>query len=209
MQSHLMQALAFVAGHPTETIAAISSAVSAAIAYLVYRSSIDPYVVAYLHLDGATLYLAVENIGSSPALDVSFEMVGKLTRGETFDRYFEKSFIRKGIPVLMPGYSLKTAVGVAMDYEEECDEAPTISISFRRRAHGPWRSEATSYPLDWTPFTAIVSTETPREKMEHEITRAAKAFADDARDRKRNGAKAATALEKIANSVVAENATTG
>lgn len=188
---------------------AIAATASAIIAKIVYHSSIDPYVVAYLHVDGITLYLVVENIGSSPALDVSFKMAGKLTRGETFERYFEKSFIRKGIPVLMPGYSLKTAVGVAMDYEDECDDAPSVSVSFKRRARGPWKNETAVYPLDWTPFTAIISTETPHETMEHEITRAAKAFADDARERKKNGAKAAVALEAIANSVVAENATTG
>ena len=204
-----MQIPAFVSGHPTETIAAISSAVSAAIAYLVYRNSIDPYVVAYLHIEDVTLYLVVENIGSYPALDVSFKMSGNLTRGDDFDSYFKRSFVYRGIPVLMPGYSLKTAVGVAMDYEDECDEAPSISISFKRRAHGPWKSETAAFPLDWTPFTAIVSTESSREAMEKEITRAAKAFADNAREHKRNETKTSSALEEIANAVVAESATTG
>lgn len=188
---------------------AIAATASAIIAKLVYRSSVDPYVVAYLHIEDVTLYLVVENIGSSPALDVSFKMSGNLTRGDDFASYFGKSFVYKGIPVLMPGYSLKTAVGVAMDYEDECEEAPSISVSFKRRAHGPWKSETAAYPLDWTPFTAIVSTESSRESMEKELTRAAKAFADNARERKKNETKAASALEEIASAVVADSATTG
>lgn len=159
-------------------LGAIISIVNVVIAYLVYRSNVDPYVVAYLHPDAPSLFLVVENIGSSPALDVEFRMNGNIARGETCEEYFARSFVAKGIPVLMPGYPLKTMVGSIKDYPDEAENPATIEVRFKRKGICPFRTERLEYSLDWSQFSGSLSTVSSREKMESAVTKAANAHAE-------------------------------
>lgn len=119
-------------------IAALSAAVSARMAHLVYRDSCTPYIVVYTECKNRIVYLVVENIGEAPALDVAMVIDGgNLSPVPQLQSKIDESFVGKGLKVLMPGSYRTTALAQASDYIGEEYENRAAHVEYRKARRFP------------------------------------------------------------------------
>lgn len=96
-------------------VSGVAAVASGVIAWKVYRSQSSPDVIAYVdaaHEGSVTAALFVKNIGTAPAYDVAFSVDGTVPTEERFDKEAVDSFLSKEIPMLPPGSTRGTYLGV-------------------------------------------------------------------------------------------------
>ncbi len=138
------------------------------IALYLYWVAQRPDVVAYLSHDrdnGCVLFV-VENVGRGVAEDVK---VDKFDFGLVQEKYRDfvrgRSFLTKGIPVLVPGASRNTVVLDGPEIKDYDSIVSQVSLSYKRK--GFWRPklENRSFPLDYYSFSGSIYTKSDLHKL--------------------------------------------
>lgn len=165
-----------VAALAVSTIAAISAIASVVIAYKVYRRNTNPRVVAYIDKADTLLLLVIANIGSSPALDVQIDIDGKVTYADPFEAEFGRSFVSRGVPVLMPGSARSTVIGPAGAFPKVPKRMPVAKVSYKNSHRSLAIRFEDEYELDWTSFALALHAQDAQADMARALTAAAKKY---------------------------------
>lgn len=132
--SHI-SSIAGIAGDIATVAAAVISAIALFVAlYAGYRSEL-PQVVASLEFDGDRncIYLVVQNLGKGVAYDILLSGYDDAVWMERFRPQVSKSFVTKGIPILVPGAKRSTVVAAGRIMDEMKDVSSPLLITYSER----------------------------------------------------------------------------
>ena len=140
-------------------IAAVSSSI---VAVLTYRKSKAPEVIAYLEADRdrGTLLLVVKNIGNGVAYDLSLD-VGDLPVKGDLKKNVDESFVRSGIPMLVPEAQRSAIIHQIGDAVREYgDRTYWASLSYYRSrgGHRPRLPISVKFVLEYYTFAGALYT---------------------------------------------------
>lgn len=117
-------------------VSALAAVASVWVALYISHRSKWPDVVAYLEadLDSGTTDLVVRNIGDSPAYDVRVGFGVDYTLVQpVFQKGASGSFVRTGIPMLVPGSERRTTVFENGWGSEHATDTCEVDVSFGRK----------------------------------------------------------------------------
>ena len=153
------------------------------VALYLYWASQRPDVIAYLShdRDNGCVVFVVENVGKGVARDVKFESFEfDLVQEKHRDFVRERSFLAKGIPVLVPGANRNTVVLDGSEIKDHDSFAPEVTVTYRRRRFRGYKTETRSFPLDYYSFAGSIYTKSDL----HRLTLATEAIAAILKKRK-------------------------
>lgn len=140
-------------------VSSVAVVASFIVAYCVYRDSGKPYVVVFLEhdRDHGCLSLVVSNLGNSAAKDVTFSDFNYSFVGNEFRNYIEtKSFLKKGIPMLVPGASRSTVI-LAGSMSSFADMNGQVKIAYKQKSiFRFWLKKTDCFTLDYYSFSGSV-----------------------------------------------------
>jgi len=134
----------------------LGSLLAVGVALYVFFASKRPQVVAYLdsRTDHGTLYFVVKNVGSGVAYDIKisgfdYEMVMQEVAPAV-----QASFVKKGVPMLVPDASRRTAIAeTGWAREHIAEKVPHIQVAYARmRACGRKKAMTEEFALDYYSF---------------------------------------------------------
>lgn len=117
-------------------VSSVAVVASFIVAYCVYRDPGKPYVVVFLEhdRDHECLSLVVSNLGKSAAKDIVFSDFNYSFVGNEFRNYIDtKSFLKKGIPMLVPGASRSTVI-LAGSMSSFADMSDQVKITYKQKS---------------------------------------------------------------------------
>lgn len=175
----LLEAIGEQASNWATVIATVISVVSLWVAIWVNHDSKKPQVIATFEFDSDKniVYLVVQNLGGGAAYDVRFSGYDEEIFMDQFRPHVLKSFVTKGIPILVPGSKRSTIVagGRIMDAMQDMSSEVTVTYC----EHGLIRKRvevSEEFTLEYSSFSGALYTdsETKRvrkalEKMEKDI----------------------------------------
>lgn len=140
-------------------VSSVAVVASFIVAYCVYRDSGKPYVVVFLEhdRDHECLSLVVSNLGKSAAKDIVFSDFNYSFVGNEFRNYIDtKSFLKKGIPVLVPGASRSTVI-LAGSMSSFADTSDQVKIAYKKKSiFRFWLKRTDYFTLDYYSFAGSV-----------------------------------------------------
>ena len=174
-----LSGLAAQASNWATVVATIISIVSLWVAIWVNHDSKKPQVIAAFEFDSDKniIYLVVQNLGGGAAYDVRFSGYDEEIFMDQFRPHVLKSFVTKGIPILVPGSKRSTIVagGRIMDAMQDASSEVTVTYGERGLIHKRVKVSEV-FTLEYSSFSGALYTdsETKRvrkalEKMEKDI----------------------------------------
>lgn len=132
-----------------------------------------PQIIAYIDIDhdkNAVSFI-VSNVGRGVAYNVSLSGFDNEIISERFRDDVHKSFISKGIPILVPGASRKTIIAAGRIMDEMGERVSPITVTYFERGMLRKRKKVCEeFILDYVSLTGSIYT--PSD--EHEICNAIK-----------------------------------
>lgn len=160
-------------------VATIISVVSLWVAIWVSHDAKRPQVIATFEFDSdkSIVYLVVQNLGGGAAYDVRFSGYDEEIFMDQFRPHVLKSFVTKGIPILVPGSKRSTIVAGGRIMDAMQDMSSEVTVTHRERGLIRKRVEVSEeFTLEYSTFSGALYTdsETKRvrkalEKMEKDI----------------------------------------
>lgn len=160
-------------------IATIISVVSLWLAIWVNHDAKRPQVIATFEFDSDKniVYLVVQNLGGGAAYDVRFSGYDEKIFMDQFRPHVLKSFVTKGVPILVPGSKRSTIVAGGRIMDAMQDMSSEVTVTHRERGLIRKRVEVSEeFTLEYSSFSGALYTdsETKRvrkalEKMEKDI----------------------------------------
>lgn len=160
-------------------VATIISVVSLWVAIWVNYDAKRPQVIATFEFDSDKniVYLVVQNLGGGAAYDVRFSGYDEEIFMDQFRPHVLKSFVTKGIPILVPSSKRSTIVAGGRIMDAMQDMSSALTVTYRERGLIRKRVEVSEeFTLDYSSFSGALYTdsETKRvrkalEKMEEDI----------------------------------------
>lgn len=138
------------------------------VALCLYWAAQRPDVIAYLShdRDNGCVFFIVENVGKGVARDIE---IGYFDFGFVQEKYRDyveqRSFLAKGIPVLVPGASRSTIILDGPEIKDYSMVVSEVSLSYRRRCFRRHKIEKVSFPLDYYSFSGSVYAKSDLHKM--------------------------------------------
>ena len=153
------------------TIAAVVAAL-----YFYWASQL-PDIIAYLShdRDNDCVVFIIENVGKGVAENVKFESFDfDLVQEKYRDFVRKRSFLSKGIPILVPGANRSTVVLSGPEIKG-CDMlVSNVGIAYQRKRFWWYKTEKRSFSLDYYSFAGTIYTKSDL----HRLTVAVEAIAD-------------------------------
>ncbi len=144
------------------TIAAVLAAL-----YL-YRADQRPDIIAYLShdRDNGCVIFVVENVGKGVARDLRIDFFDFGMIQEQFrDFVRERSFVSKGIPLLVPGENRSTIVLSEPEIKDYPSVKAEVELSYKRKGLVRPRTEKRSFSLDYYSFPGSIYTKSDLHKL--------------------------------------------
>lgn len=175
----LLETIGDQASNWATVVATIISVVSLWVAIWVNYDAKRPQVIATFEFDSDKniVYLVVQNLGGSAAYDVRFFKYDEEIFMDQFRPHVLKSFVTKGIPILVPGSKRSTIVAGGRIMDAMQDMSSDVTVTYRE--HGLIRKRvevSEEFTLEYSSFSGALYTdsETKRvrkalEKMEKDI----------------------------------------
>jgi hypothetical protein len=159
-------------------IASTAAAIAAVfVALYVHHDSKTAQVVAYLEHDrdhGAML-LMVKNFGSGIARDIEIDGFDCPTSDNKLGGYIAKSFIFRGIPMLVSGASRSTVIMSGKDLSEFSDSRNEITLKYCVRSFwGRQKTVEDRCVLDYYSFAGSTYTKSDIHEIAHRLESIAK-----------------------------------
>lgn len=174
-----MPSCEFIIGTAVDALSAVAAIAAVVVAlYVCYRAD-RPDVVVYLEhsIDRTMVELVVANLGKGVARDVRFEGAGKELAQKEFQESFGRSFVRTGIPVLVPGGSRRTTLAAGNGTTTMQDVAATVTISYlRKRAIRGHKRESEEFLLEYKSFVGSVGVRSDFHEMKLGVQKIAKSL---------------------------------
>ena len=177
----LLETIGDQASNWATVVATIISVVSLWVAIWVNYDAKRPQVIATFEFDSDKniVYLVVQNLGGSAAYDVRFFKYDEEIFMDQFRPHVLKSFVTKGIPILVPGSKRSTIVAGGRIMDAMQDMSSDVTVTYRERGLIRKRVEVSEeFTLEYSSFSGALYTdsETKRvrkalEKMEKDIDR--------------------------------------
>ena len=148
------------------TMAGTVSAVLVAL-YL-YWAAQRPDVIAYLShdRDNDCIVFVVENLGKGVARDLKFDSFDfDLVQERYRDFVRNRSFLSKGVPVLVPGASRSTVILCGPEIKDYDSVVSEVSISYMRKGFCGLVTEKHNFPLDYYSFSGSIYTKSDLHKI--------------------------------------------
>lgn len=175
----LLEAIGEQASNWATVIATVISVVSLWVAIWVNHDSKKPQVIATFEFDSDKniVYLVVQNLGGGAAYDVRFSGYDEEIFMDQFRPHVLKSFVTKGIPILVPGSKRSTIVAGGRIVDAMQDMSSEVTVTYCERGLIRRRVEVSEeFTLEYSSFSGALYTdsETKRvrkalEKMEKDI----------------------------------------
>lgn len=143
-------------------IATVISMVSLWLAIRVNNDSKKPQVVVSLEYDNDknAMFLLVQNIGNGAAYNLSFSDYDESIFMSDLRSQVLKSFVTKGIPVLVPGAKRTTVVAAGQIMTELGDKSSDIHVAHKELGYfGRKRRVEEVFTLDYTSFAGSLYTQ--------------------------------------------------
>lgn len=175
----LLEAIGEQASNWATVIATVISVVSLWVAIWVNHDSKKPQVIATFEFDSDKniVYLVVQNLGGGAAYDVRFSGYDEEIFMDQFRPHVLKSFVTKGIPILVPGSKRSTIVAGGRIVDAMQDMSSEVTVTYCEHGLIRRRVEVSEeFTLEYSSFSGALYTdsETKRvrkalEKMEKDI----------------------------------------
>ena len=154
-------------------IASTAAAIVAVfVALYVHHDSKTAQVASYLEHDrdhGAML-LIVKNFGSGIARDIEIDGFDCPTSDNKLSEYIAKSFIVRGIPMLVPGASRSTVILCGRDLSEFSDSSNEITLRYHVRSFwGRRKTVEDKCVLDYYSFAGSTYTKSDMHEIAHRL----------------------------------------
>lgn len=130
-----LSVLADQASNWATVIAAIISAVSLWTAILVNHDAKKPQIIVSLEFNpdkNAVLFL-VQNLGEGVAYDISFSEYDESIFMDKYRQHAMNSFVKKGIPILVPGSKRSTIAAAGRIMDAMHDKKSAILVTYYER----------------------------------------------------------------------------
>ena len=142
------------------------------VALYVHHDSKTAQVAAYLEHDrdhGAML-LMVKNFGSGIARDIEIDGFDCPTSDKRLSEYIAKSFIVRGVPMLVPGASRSTVILCGRDLSEFSDSSNEIVLKYHVRSFwGRQKTVEDRCVLDYYSFAGSTYTKSDMHEIAHRL----------------------------------------
>ena len=175
----LLEIIGEQASNWSSVTATIISAVSLWVAIWVNHNTKRPQIIATFEFDSDKniVYLVVQNLGGAAAYDVRFSGYDEDIFMDQFRPHVLKSFVTKGIPILVPGSKRSTIVAGGRIMDAMQDMSSEVTVTYREHGLIRRRIEVSEeFILEYSSFSGALYTdsETKRvrkalEKMEKDI----------------------------------------
>ena len=133
-----------------------------------YWAAQRPDIVAYLSHDrdnGCVLF-EVKNIGKGVAMDVKIDSFDfDLVQDKYRDFVRERSFLTKGIPVLVSEDFRNTVILKGPEIKNFDSVVSRVSLSYKRKGFFRPKTEIRSFPLDYYSFCGSIYTKSDLHKL--------------------------------------------
>lgn len=133
-----------------------------------YWAAHRPDIIAYLSHDrdnGCVLF-EVKNIGKGAAMDVKIDSFNfDLVQDKYRDFVRERSFLAKGIPVLVPEACRNTVILKGPEIKNYDSVVSQVSLSYKRKGFLGPKTEKCSFPLDYYSFSGSIYTKSDLHKL--------------------------------------------
>lgn len=141
-------------------VLAASGAIAAVFVSLhIYWAAQKPNIIAYLSHDrdnGCVLF-EVKNLGKGVAMDLKIDSFDfGLVQDKYRDFVSERSFLTKGIPVLVPGAYRNTVILDGPDIKNFDSIVSQVSLSYKRKGFFGLKTEKRGFPLDYYSFCGSI-----------------------------------------------------
>lgn len=145
-----------------------SAIAAVAVSLYLYWAAQRPDIFAYLihDRDNGCVLFEVKNLGKGVAIDVKIESFDfELVQDKFRDFVRERSFLAKGIPVLVPEACRNTVILKGPKIKDFDSVVSQVSLSYKRK--GPFRlkTEKCSFPLDYYSFSGSIYTKSDLHKL--------------------------------------------
>lgn len=146
------------------TVIAMLVAVAAVLVSLfIYYHDKRPDVVAYIdsNPERSSVYFVLENVGKGVAYDVKVDGFDfGIAEEGVFREMAEKSFIGKGVPMLVPGKSRSTIIATPQYVKKHLAETSSeVGVSCCRKSLFGKRRQNSRFVLDYYSFANILRTD--------------------------------------------------
>ncbi len=142
------------------------------VAIYVHYDSKRPAIVAYLEhdRDHGCIYLVVSNQGNGIAYDVKITDFDYSLVESEHQEMARKSFLSRGIPVLVPNASRNTIIQAGAGMRECADKSGVIKLSYKEKGMLRKRHECTDeFVLDYYSFSGSIYVQSDLHEMKNAI----------------------------------------
>jgi len=149
-------------------IATIISVVSLWVAIWVNHDAKKPQVIVSFEFDSDKnmVYLVVQNLGNGAAYDVRFSGYDESVFMDQFRPHVLKSFVAKGIPVLVPGSKRTTIVAGGRIMDEMREKSSNMVVTYCERGLIRKRVEVSDeFTLEYASFSGALYTDSETKLM--------------------------------------------
>lgn len=150
-------------------VLAASGAIAAVFVSLhIYWAAQKPDIIAYLSHDrdnGCVLF-EVKNLGKGVAMDLKIDSFDfGLVQDKYRDFVRERSFLTKGIPVLVPEAYRNTVILDGPEIKNFDSVVSQVSLSYKRKGLFGSKTEERSFPLDYYSFSGSIYMKSDLHKL--------------------------------------------
>ncbi len=150
-------------------VLAASGAIAAVFVSLhIYWAAQKPDIIAYLSHDrdnGCVLF-EVKNLGKGVAMDLKIDSFDfGLVQDKYRDFVRERSFLTKGIPVLVPEAYRNTVILDGPEIKNFDSVVSQVSLSYKRKGFFGSKTEKRSFPLDYYSFSGSIYMKSDLHKL--------------------------------------------
>lgn len=149
-------------------IAASSALAAVFISLYLYWAAQRPNVIAYLSHDRDNGYVLfeVKNIGKGVAMDVKIDSFDfDLVQDKYRDFVCERSFLAKGIPVLVSEACRNTVILKGPEIKNLDSVVSQVSLSYKRKGLFGLKTVKRRFPLDYYSFCGSIYTKSDLHKL--------------------------------------------
>jgi len=161
------------------SLAVVMAAGSFFTSWLNYRRLKSPQIVVYLDSlqDSGEVRLVVQNLGGGIAYDISFSDYHGLPIHESFRVLVLQSFLKTGIPMLIPDDRRSTSIHLAQDARDEMtNQTYPITVKYFASRHSHRLTICESYQLDYYSFANSIYSMSNEWKSVQALEKIAKAL---------------------------------
>lgn len=149
-------------------LAAVGALAAVFVSLYLYWAAQRPDIVAYLSHDrdnGCVLF-EIKNYGRGVAEDVKIDSFDFDFVQEKYRSYVrERSFLTKGIPVLVPGDYRNTVILDGQEIRNFESVVSGVSLSYKRKGFFRPKTEMRSFPLDYYSFCGSIYTKSDLHRL--------------------------------------------